>query len=293
MRIISKTDAVFTGFYALLIPSLALLFFFVSGQAFVLFIMSPLLVLYLWLALRRPLRRRRATRRPLPSSWREFLLSHSAYFRGLDDEARLRFERDVRLFLSDHSIVAIGGAEVAWQTRLLIGAGVATMLHGRPAWEPPLPDGVTVYPGMSFDRNYRVKQGNIAGQAPERGPLLIAEESLKQGFADPSDGRNVLVHELAHFFDREQRKTGGRYPRRARPGGDDSWAGALTAEWRNHLQHGSILPDYAALNEVEFFAVACEVFFETPRALQAAHPGLYGMLRDFFNQDPRQVLRTG
>ena len=117
------------------------------------------------------------------------------------------------LFFSDNSIAAIGGAEVPWQTRLLIGVGVASMLHGRPEWEPPLPDGITVYPGMSFDRNYQVEKGNIAGQAPERGPLLIAEESLKQGFADPRDGHNVLIHELAHFFDREQRKIGGRYRR--------------------------------------------------------------------------------
>jgi Mlc titration factor MtfA (ptsG expression regulator) len=293
MQIISKIDGVFVLFYLLLIPLVGWLLFFISGQAIVLFIMPLLLVIYLKSVLRKPLRRRKAAHLPLPSSWREFLISHSPYYRGLDVEGKRRFELDISLFLSDNSVVAIGGAEVAWQTRLLIGAGVATMVHGRPAWEPPLPDGVTIYPGMSFDRNYRVERGNIAGQAPERGPLLIAEESLKQGFADPADGHNVLIHELAHFFDREQRKIGGRYPRRTRRGGDDSWAGALTAEWGKHMQHGSILPDYAALNEAEFFAVACEMFFETPRPLQAAHPGLYAMLRDFFNQDPRQVLGGG
>lgn len=164
------------------------------------------------------------------------------------------------------------------------------MLHGRPEWEPPLPDGITVYPGLSFDRNYEAGKGNIAGQAPERGPLLIAEESLKQGFADPGDGHNVLIHELAHFFDREQRRIGGGAPRPGRFNGSDSWADFLTAEWQRHLRHGSILPAYAALNEGEFFAVACELFFEKPRPLQAAHPELFAMLRDFFNQDPRQIL---
>jgi Mlc titration factor MtfA (ptsG expression regulator) len=164
------------------------------------------------------------------------------------------------------------------------------MLHGRPEWEPPLPDGITVYPGLSFDRNYQVEKGNIAGQAPERGPLLIAEESLIQGFANPNDNHNVLIHELAHFFDREQRKIGGSYRRLSMGQQDDSWAGSLSGEWRKHLQHGSILPDYAALNEAEFFAVACELFFENPRPLHASHPELYGFLQDFFNQDPRQVI---
>ena len=293
MQIISKIDKVFVVFYTLLIPLVGALVFFISGQAVVLFVMPPLLALYLWLALKKPLQRRRAAGMPIGLSWREFLFSHSAYYRGLDDEAKKKFERDISLFLSADNIAGIGGAKVAWQTRLLIGAGVASMLQGQPEWEPPLPDGVTVYPGMSFDRNYQVEQGNIAGQAPERGPLLITEESLKQGFANSSDGHNVLIHELAHFFDREQRKINGRYRRLTRRQQDDSWVGSLSREWRKHLQHGSILPDYAALNEAEFFAVACEMFFETPWPLQIAHPELYEMLRDFFNQDPRQFLGAG
>jgi MtfA peptidase len=290
MQIISKIDTAFIVFYTLLIPLVGALAFIISGQAIVLFILPPLLALYLCMALKKPMRRRRAAGIPLPPAWREYLYSHSAYYRGLDEEAKKYFERDIGLFFSDNSIVAIGGTDVSWQTRLLIGVGVAAMLHGRPEWEPPLPDGITVYPGLSFDRNYQVEKGNIAGQAPERGPLLIAEESLKQGFANPGDGHNVLIHELAHFFDREQRKIGGRYPRRVRRGNSDSWGDALTREWGKYLQRGSILPSYAALNEAEFFAVACEMFFENPRPLQAGYPELYEMLRDFFHQDPRQIL---
>jgi hypothetical protein len=286
MQIISKTDAIFAGFHALLIPLLALLVFFASGQAIALLVVPPLLALYLWLALRRPLRRLRAARRPLPPSWHEFLISHSAYFRGLDGAGKMKFARDIALFLSEDNVVAIHGAPLSWQTRLLVGAGVATMLHGRPEWEPPLPDGVTVYPGASFDRNYRPGTGNIAGQAPERGPLLIAEEGLKQGVSDHAAGRNVLLHELAHFFDRERRKSFAGYPQAH--GG--TWADFWTAQWRQHLRQGSILPDYAAVNEAEFFAVACEMFFEQPARLHAAHPVLFERLREFFNQDPRRIL---
>jgi len=290
MQIISKIDKAFVLFYSLLIPLVGLLLFFFSGQAMVLIVMPLLLAFYLGTALRKPLRRLRAVRTPFPHSWRDFLISHSAYYRGLDEESQQKFERDTVLFLSDNSITAIGGAAVAWQTRLLIAAGVAIMLQGRPQWEPPLPDGVTVYPGMSFDRNYRTETGNIAGQAPERGPLLIAEESLKRGFAEVNDGRNVLIHELAHFFDREQRKTSGGSPLGSRMKSNETWAGFFFREWQQHLQQGSILASYAALNEAEFFAVACEMFFERPGPLQTAHPELYAVLAGFFNQDPRRVL---
>jgi hypothetical protein len=195
----------------------------------------------------------------------------------------------VALFLSDGSIGAIGGGAVDWKTRLRIGAGLAMMLHGRPEWEPPLADGITVYPGASFDLNYRTRTGNIAGMAPERGPLLIAEENLLRDAAAPGDGRDVLIHELAHFFDRELRKSGGVVSQL--PKADAvPWADFIAAEWQKHLQRGSILPSYGALNEAEFFAVACELFFTGPGPLQAAHPELYDALADLFNQDPRRVL---
>ncbi len=290
MQLISKIDSAFVVFYTLLIPMIGVLVFIMSGQVLVLLMIPLLLAIYLPSVLRKPLRRRRAAAAPIPASWRDFLTARSRYYLGLGDEGKKRFERDIVLFLSDNPIIAIGGRDVAWQTRLLIGAGVASMLHGRPGWEPPLPDGITVYPGSSFDGNYQVEKGNIAGQAPERGPLLIAEANMHQGFAEPGAGRNVLIHELAHFFDREQRRGGGGFLLRSRRGRDDSWSDFWTSEWRRHLEHGSILPDYAALNEAEFFAVACEIFFEKPWPLQAAHPELYQVLQDFFNQDPRQVL---
>ena len=45
-----------------------------------------------------------------------------------------------------------------------------------------------------------------------------------------------------------------------------------------------------ASNRAEFFAVATECFFEQPRAMQAQHRELYGVLRDFYRQDPAQWL---
>ena len=159
MQIISRTDAAFVVFYSLLIPLVGALLFVISDQALVLVVIPLLLAAYLRTVLRKPLRRRRAAAVPLPPAWRDFLTVHSAYYRGLDVEGKKKFELDIVLFLSDGTIAAIGGTHVAWEVRLLIGAGVAAMLHGRPGWEAPLPDGVTVYPGASFDRNYQVEKG--------------------------------------------------------------------------------------------------------------------------------------
>jgi Mlc titration factor MtfA (ptsG expression regulator) len=48
----------------------------------------------------------------------------------------------------------------------------------------------------------------------------------------------------------------------------------------------SVLRAYAETNPAEFFAVATEVFFTRPVALRDEDPTLYGVLRDYFRQDP-------
>jgi Mlc titration factor MtfA (ptsG expression regulator) len=288
MRRFPPYDLFFKIFYALLILLVGALVYFMSGRKEILLFLPLLLALYLALSLRKPLRRRRAARAVFSPQWRNFLLAHSTYFRGLGDDGRSRFEHDIRLFLAETRIAAVGGAAVAWETRLLIAAGTAAMLHGRPEWEPPLADGVTVYPGYSFDRNYRPGKGNIAGQAPPRGPLLIAEKSLLEGFAGERDGANVLLHELAHYFDLEARKGGMSF----KLGTENavSWPEIIAGEYERHDFAASLLPAYAAQNEAEFFAVASEMFFENPGPLQEAHPRLFAVLREFYRQDPRTVL---
>jgi Mlc titration factor MtfA (ptsG expression regulator) len=291
MRTVPAYDLFFIIFYALLIPLVGIAAGSITGRPEAVLLALLLLALYLLLALRRPRRRLRAARASFPGEWREFLLARSPYFRGLDEAGRARFELDVRLFLAETRIIGSGGAPVSWQTKLLIAAGAAAMLHGRPEWEPPIADGVTVYPGFAFDRNYRPGKGNIAGQAPEGGPLLVAEKSLLEGFAGERDGYNVLLHELAHYFDLAARKGGMRIGMGA--GSTAIWPEVIAEEYARHDFAASPLAVYASRNEAEFFAVASEMFFENPWPLQRACPGLFAALASFYNQDTRQVLAQG
>lgn len=290
MRVIPPYALFFIVFYALLIPLVGILAYLASGRWEILPGIFVLFALYLALSTCKTLRRRRAARAGIPPKWRTFLVAHSPYFRVLDDEGRSLFERDISVFLAVTRIAAIGGAAVDWQTRLLIAAGAATMLHGRPDWEPPLRDGVTVYPGFVFDRNYRTGRGRIAGQAPARGPLLVAEKSLLEGFANERDGYNIIIHELAHYFDLEARQGGLHIV--ADPALPVPWGDAVKKVYQRHDFAASPLPDYAASNEAEFVACASEMFFEDPDRLGASCPRLFSLLEEFYGQDPRAVLRT-
>ena len=46
------------------------------------------------------------------------------------------------------------------------------------------------------------------------------------------------------------------------------------------------LDPYGAEGPEEFFAVASESFFVTPKEMRARHPDVYGLLARYFRQDP-------
>ncbi len=118
-----------------------------------------------------------------------------------------------------------------------------------------------------------------------RGPVLLAWDAVRRDAHVPERGRNVVLHEFAHKLDLMDRVIDGTpivdSGLRAR------WIEVCTAEFEA-LRDGmpSALDRYGATNPGEFFAVATEAFFCTPIEIVERHPDLYGVLAEFYGQDP-------
>lgn len=279
MQVIYKADTVFVWVYSAIILLIGIVGAVSVGSILFLAVMVVVESIYLFFALRRPYRRYRAVNEEFPDEWKEFLTEHSTFYKSIDDEGKKRFERDIRIFLSDFSVEGTRGSKVDIETRLLVASGVAALLHGRPYWEAPIRDGVVVYPGERFNRNYQPGRGSFAGMATQRGPLLLTEGSLEESFKHPHDGYNVIYHELAHYFDLES--------------GSSEWKSLFMQEWQKMsrgVDHSYLRP-YAGTNEAEFFAVATESFFENPWEMRARNPRLYNALKEFFNLDTAEILK--
>jgi Mlc titration factor MtfA (ptsG expression regulator) len=272
MKVIYKLDKLFIRIYSSLI--------LVAGAAF-----------SIAAGLKRPLRRYRATARPFPGEWKEILNDYSPFYRNLDKEGKERFETDIRIFLSDFSVEGIRRHKLDMKTKLLVASGFATLLNGRPDWEPPIKDGVLVYPGTTFNRDYVIGRGMRAGQAAVNSPMIVTQKSLEDSFAVPGDGHNVVFHELAHYFDMEDGMAEGIPSTRMPESKLDRWKQLIHDEWQKASQGRSFLQPYAGTNEAETFAVAVEVFFETPQVMYANNPELYTALKDFFNIDALKILK--
>lgn len=290
MRVIYKVDILFAVFYSLLILVVGSAFIAASGQPVFIAVTLAAAGIYLYFALRRPLRRFRAIKTQMPQNWKKELNRYSLIYVRLDEASKQRFEDDVRIFLSDYTVESIRREEVDFKTKLLVASGFATMLNGRPDWEPPIKDGVLVYPGSTFNRDYVIGKGMRAGQATPNSPLIVTRQSLDDSFADPGDGFNVIYHEVAHYFDLEDGVAEGVPAARMIK---EKWTHCrdlIHGEWRRVTQGRSFLRDYAGTNEAETFAVAVEAFFETPRLMANNNLQLYEALVDFFNIDTLAIL---
>lgn len=127
-----------------------------------------------------------------------------------------------------------------------------------------------------------------AGEAWELGPVVlsladVAESGQGQGF-------HVVVHELAHQIDRLNGDIDG-YPPLPADLAHQDWVRTMTDAWDRlnaDLDAGRepFLDPYASESPAEFFAVACEAFFDQPSGLREAEPAVYRVLSALFDQDP-------
>jgi Mlc titration factor MtfA (ptsG expression regulator) len=240
-----------------------------------------------------PLRRRR---RGLPDDWRDLTAASVAHWAVLDDGERDRLGGLMAQIL-DRRWEAANGFALTDEIRVVVAAQAALLILGLDIDCYRDVTAVVVHPTTVTLRGERAGPARgvvtdaplpIAGQAQaRRGPVVIAWDAARAGARHPDRGYNVVLHEFAHKLDMLDGTVDGTPPlpdRAAR----QRWIDVCTAAYERLRagDAGDVLRPYAGVNPGEFFAVATEVFFDRPVALQADSPDLYGVLRDFYRQDP-------
>jgi Uncharacterized protein conserved in bacteria len=240
----------------------------------------------LGVGLRRPWRRWRVAKTDLSSAFSRWLRRQVPLYARLDEAGRTRFKRDVQFALDEYSFEGIQGVTVTDPLRLSVASSIAVLLHGRPSWELPGSRSVLFYPER-FDETYHENiTASYDGMAHQQGPIILTVAAVRQSWADPGDGNNVVLHELAHLFDFDNEGADG-VPSLVDPGSAPDWQALVRDEMRRIEQGRSLLRPYAAEAPSEFFAVAVEHFFEQPGPMARRHDELFRALVAFFRIDPR------
>ena len=269
-------------------------------------------VAYYLIFARRERLRQKLLAAPFPDAFRDVLRQRVPLYVQLTDDEKRRFEGEVAVFLGEQRIYALGGLEddddaaqvkLTDEHRVLIAASAAILLLGRPDWRLPTDRDIVVYPTSFAEETYSMEQNAHAiGMVHAQGPILFAIAAIEQSFphrqswlhgsglfqSQPQFAQShVGLHEFAHVLDflgQQGRSTG--VPVLLPPSVQREWHQQLAIERERLMDGNSVLNPYGLKNEAELFAVSVESFFQDSTRLRSHHPELYGLLSDFFNQDP-------
>ena len=261
----------------------------------------PLGAVALWLAAS-PLwaryRRARLMRRPFPAAWREILRRELPYFRLMPVDLQLQLKRHIQVFVAEKRYVGCDGLVVDDTIRISIAAQACLLqLNRRADYFPELRQ-ILVYPEPFIVERQRAdsiglhhaQHQVLSGESWSQGQVILSWRDARDGAADATDGRNVVIHEFAHQLDQEFGHANGAPLLR----GTQSYArwsevlGTEYARLQAQAARGepSLLSHYGATDPAEFFAVASEVFFEQASSMAELHPALYAELSAFYGVDP-------
>lgn len=244
-------------------------------------------------------RRRRLRARLIPATWGVILARNLPIFRRLPPADKAELLGHIQVFLAEKKFEGCGGLKLTDEIRLTIAAlACLLLLHRNTDYYPELST-ILVYPSTYIAHGERHLEGpiweeggqHLLGHTQRRlGAVILAWDAAKQGAANASDGRNLVLHEFAHQLDFEDHATDGT-PVLANREAYEKWERVMSREFkalRAAEEAGSptVLDPYGATNAAEFFAVATETFFERPCDLRSWHPQLYAELQRFYRQDP-------
>jgi len=246
-------------------------------------------------------RRRKLTHAPFPSNWEEMIRRNVAPYCMLDEAERKHLRELIAVFIAEKSWEGCGGLELTDEIRVTISAQACLLILNLPHIFYENVETIIVYPfdlvlperKLGFFENTLEPLesiGPITGQAFEQGPLILVWDAILDGIRHASSGYNVVYHEFAHKLDMQDGVADGTPRLRDRSEYRD-WVKTCSREYLQLLKDvekgkRTFLDEYGATDEVEFFAVATEHFFDQPLLMIKSAPELYRVLKEYYRQDP-------
>jgi len=214
----------------------------------------------------------------------------------LDDGERADMEDLIRIFLVDKRWQAANGMVLTDEIKVLIAAMACLLILGLDYDHFGAVNWIEVHPttvvrtgvrGVGVSGVVTDSPFPILGESSFDGPVVIAWDEATANARHPERGHNVVYHEFAHKLDMDNGDVDGT-PRLVDAAERDRWIEVCTVEFEalRAGTAGELLSAYGGVNPGEFFAVATEVFFDRPVAMQREKAELYEVLAGYYQQDP-------
>jgi len=151
-------------------------------------------------------RRRRLIAEPFPSAWKACLEANVRHYGFLRPAEQERIRQKTAILVAEKTWIECG-QRIDDAVKVTVAGQAAVLLLGIEA--DYCFDGlrsVFVHPGgaahpLHLDRWHLPPGARHSGEAWRRGPLALSWAHALAGARDSHDGRNLILHELAHHLD--------------------------------------------------------------------------------------------
>ena len=244
-------------------------------------------------------RRRRLASLPLPEPWREIVMNNVGIYAHLPPELQRKLEGKINIFLSEKTFEGCGGQEINDEIRVTVAAQACVLLLNTPTEQCyPSLHHLLIYPGSYVTTEPRQVGEHVMdddddvldGSSCEFGTMTLGWEQVCGEGQHYGGGANVVFHECAHHLDYENGLSEG-IPALPRPETAENFSRIFQRAYERFRKatlqgRPDVLDEYGAESPSEFFAVATETFFDSPRELRTRHPDLYSIFKDYYGLDP-------
>ena len=246
-------------------------------------------------------RRKKILEAPFPFEWENIIQKRMAHYRMLNEDEQKRLCERIAVFMAEKNWEGCGGLELTDEIRVTISAMACLLILNLPRQGYENVESILVYPSERVLPEPKIgffetalapleTPGPISGQAFEQGPVILVWDAVAESIRYAGSGYNVVYHEFAHKLDMQDGVADGTPRLRDRAEYRD-WVKTCSREYQKLLKDvergkRTFLDDYGAKDEVEFFAVSTEHFFDQPLRMRRAAPELYRVLKNYYRQDP-------
>lgn len=235
--------------------------------------------------------------KPLPSvsaAGKAFLSQKVAFYRQLTPTEQQQFIVRTQQFLATTQVLG-SDCEVTEEDRLLVAAGAIIPVWKFPGWHYINLDTVYLVPGSFNEQSEFGKPDSrilgLVGTGHLHGKMILSKPALHYGFSNDRDKKNVAIHEFAHLIEMADGGLDG-FPEKLRDYAYAMpWLNLIRQETNKIINRKSNIRAYGATNDMEFFAVATEYFFERPGLMKRKHPEVYQVLTEFYQQDTAAISK--
>lgn len=216
-----------------------------------------------------------------------YLERNFPYYLHLKERRKKEFLFRFSKFMQSKDFIPVNMTHIPDTVKYYIGATATQVAFGLDSFVYPTFSTIYVHPQSIANTGFIFP---VEGLTSMNGYVHFSMEAIEKGRSIADDGENVVVHETAHMLqmedyggDREENNFLDEQVFRV-------WL-KLAVKKQRVIERGlnELLPESAAYDISEMFAVSLEHFFERPYLFQQRLPTKYKALCVLLNQDPMNV----